>query len=82
MLIAFGLLIIAHWANSESTVTAKLVVEMVFAILLVAFLDQGSTEPIAKGLAWIFLVAVLLSKNSPLTALAKVTSTGTAAKAA
>lgn len=76
MLLAFGALIIAHWSNNESTVTTKLVVEMTVAILIVAALDQGNTEPIAKGFAWIFLAAVLLSKNSPITGLTKAAGTG------
>ena len=40
-------------------------------------LDQGRTEPIAQGLAWIFLAAVCLSDNSPITGLAKVTGVST-----
>lgn len=82
MLVAFGALILTHWANNQPTLSAKLVVEMVFAILVIAFLDQGQTEPIAKGFAWLFLAAVLLSKGSILTALDKVKTTPPPKKAA
>lgn len=80
MLIAFGALIATHWANGEPTLSLKALIEMVFAILFIAFLDSmENTEPIAKGFAWLFLAAVLLRNDSILTALAKRTGTGTAA---
>jgi hypothetical protein len=80
MLIAWGALILTHWANSKPTLDVKQVIEMVFAILLIAFLDSSDkTEAIAKGFAWLFLAAVLLRNDSILTALAKRTGTGTAA---
>lgn len=72
MLVAFGALILTHWAYNEPTLDVKTLVEMVFAILVVAFLDQGRTAPIAQGFAWIFLAAVLLSSKSILNALKNV----------
>lgn len=69
VIIAWGLLILGHWSHNEKTLSVNQVVEMVFAILLISFLDQGKTEPIAKGLAWLFLISVLLGKNSILSAL-------------
>lgn len=72
MLLAFGTLILTHWANKEPTVSVKLIVEMTFATLFVAFLDQGNAEPVATGLAWLFLGAVLLSKGSILTKLGTI----------
>jgi hypothetical protein len=75
MLVAWGLLIITHWANNKPAINAKQIVEMVVAILLIAFLDSNAeTEPIAKGLAILFLVAILLSANSILPHLAKIAS--------
>jgi len=79
MLLAIGALILAHWANSEPAVNAKMVIELTFALIVIAALDQGQTEPVAKGFAWLFLVAVLLSNKSVLTALGKA---GTTPKAA
>jgi hypothetical protein len=67
MLIAWGALILGHWANGEPTISAGQVAKMVIAILMIAFLDSSpATEPIGKGLALIFLVAVLLSAKSVL----------------
>lgn len=72
MVVAIGAALVGRWANQQSTpVGPKQVIEAVFAVLFVAFLDQGKTEPIAKGFAWLFLAAVLLSKYSPLGALSK-----------
>ena len=75
--IAWGALILGHWANNKPTINVKQVIEMAFALLVIALLDQGETEPIAKGFAWLFLAAVLLRNDSILTALAKRTGTGT-----
>lgn len=78
MLVAFGALILGHWANNEPTLSVKVVIEMTFAILFIAFLEGiPSTQPIATGFAWLFLAATLLSNKSILTGLAKVTGTGT-----
>ena len=78
MLVAFGAMILGHWANSEPTLSVKVVIEMAFAILFIAFLEGiPSAQPIATGFAWLFLAATLLSNKSILTGLAKVTGTGT-----
>ena len=79
MLLAIGALILGHWAAGEPTVNAKMVIELMFALIVIAALDQGETEPVAKGFAWLFLAAVLLSNKSVLTALGKA---GTTPKAA
>jgi hypothetical protein len=79
MLLAFGALILGRWANNEPAVNAKMVIELTFALIVIAALDQGETEPVAKGFAWLFLVAVLLGSKSVLTALGKA---GTTPKAA
>jgi hypothetical protein len=73
MLFAIAVAMIGSWAHGHSP-GVKAVIEAVFAVLVIAFLDQGATEGIARGLAWIFLAAVLLSNNSPLQALARVTA--------
>lgn len=56
MLIAVLLFVVHRWAANQKAVDAKTVVEGVFAILVIAMLDQGQTEPVAKGFAWLFLV--------------------------
>lgn len=71
MLVAFGALILGHWANNKPTWNVKLVIEMAFAVIVIALLDQGKTEPVARGFALLFVVAVLLGKNSPITGIAR-----------
>jgi hypothetical protein len=71
MLVAFGVGILGRWAHNQK-ITAATAVRAVFAILVIAALDTGKTEPVAKGLASLFLAAVLLGKNSPLNAIQKI----------
>jgi hypothetical protein len=79
MVIAIMLGVVGRWANDQTAVpSARSVVEIVFALLLISMLDQGKTEPIAKGFAWLFFAAVLLSDNSPLTGLSKTFGNGPA----
>jgi hypothetical protein len=77
-LVAWGALIATHWANSKPTISTRQVLEMTFALIVIALLDQGETADVAKGFAWLFLAGVLLRRDSILTALAKRTGTGTA----
>ena len=73
MITAVAAGVVGRWAHGEKAVpSAAGVVEVLFALILIAALDQGKTEPVAKGFAWLFLAAVLLSNNSPLTGLANV----------
>ena len=75
--LAWGALLLGHWANGKPTTNVKQILEMTFALVFIALLDQGETADIAKGFAWLFLAAVLLRNDSILTALAKRTGTGT-----
>lgn len=70
MIMAIVLAVIGRWAHNQPTADVKMVIEAVFALVVIALLDQGVTEPVAKGFAWLFFVAVLLSKNSPITGIA------------
>lgn len=71
--ILFG--VVGRWSHNKKAVPdPKGLVQVVFAVVFIALLDQGKTEPVAKGLAWLFAASVLLSDNSPLTGLAKVGS--------
>jgi hypothetical protein len=72
MMVAVLLAVVGRWAHNQPVGTAKTVVEAVFAIVVIALLDQGRTEDVAKGFAWLFFAAVLLSNNSPITGIAKV----------
>lgn len=78
MLLGVVLLVVAHWANNQPAVSGRMVAEVAVAVLIIAALDHGKTEPVAQGLAWLFLVAVLLSKNSPLNALKRIAPAKTA----
>lgn len=76
MLTAVVAAVIGRWAHNKKAADPKTIVEAVFAVLVIAFLDQGKTEPIARGFAWLFLAAVMLGKDSPITVL---TTTGATA---
>ena len=55
MFVAVLLYLVHRWATDKTAVTSKIVIEAAFAILVIALLDQGETEPVAKGFAWLFL---------------------------
>jgi hypothetical protein len=75
MMVAMGAGVLGRWANNQNAVPSSTgVVEVVFALVVISALDQGKTAPIAKGFAWLFLLAVLLGKNSPLNGLARLVS--------
>lgn len=64
--------IVGRWAHNKPTVpSGKAIVEIMFALVVIAALDQGNTADVAKGFAWLFLAGVLLSNSSPLTGIAK-----------
>ena len=69
---AIALGVIGRWATNKKALPSPAgTLEVIGALFLVSFMDKGKTEPIAKGLAWLFMAAVLLSDSSPLTGLAK-----------
>lgn len=75
MLVAIVSGIIGRWSHNEKAIpSAQGVIEVLFALVLISALDTGRTAPIARGFALLFLLAVLLSDNSPLTGLAKSTT--------
>lgn len=64
--------IVGRWAHNRPTVpSAGGIVKIVFAVIVIAAMDQGRTQQVAQGFAWLFLAGVLLSKYSPLTGIAK-----------
>lgn len=64
--------LVGRWSHNQKTVpSAGGLVQIAFAIVVIAALDQGATADVAKGFAWLFLAGVLLSNNSPLTGIAK-----------
>lgn len=77
MMVAIAAGVVGRWAHNEKAVpSAKAVIEITFALILIAALDHGRTTSIARGFALLFLVSVLLSNNSPLTGIAKSTGAG------
>jgi hypothetical protein len=68
MLVAIAAGVVGRWSHNQKAVpSGKGVIEVLFSLVLISALDQGRTAPIARGFALIFLAAVLLSDNSPLT---------------
>ncbi len=70
MALAILLYIIARWAHNKPAVTIGGVVSGLFAILIIALLDQGKTEPVAKGFAWLFFIVAAYNAIPPLSSLA------------
>lgn len=56
MAVAVLLYIIARWTRNEPAVTLPSVLSGLFAIFIIALLDHGKTEEIAKGFAWLFFI--------------------------
>lgn len=72
MMIAVLLGVVGRWANNKKALpSASGVLEITGAVVLISLLDTARTEPVAKGFAWLFLAAVLLSDSSPITGLAR-----------
>ena len=75
MALAILLYVIARWSRNQPAVTLGGVVSGLFAIFIIAMLDQGRTEQIAKGFAWLFFIVAAYNAIPPLASL-----TTTAAK--
>jgi hypothetical protein len=67
MALAILLYVIARWAHNKPAVTLGGVVSGLFAIFVIALLDQGKTEQIAKGFAWLFFIVAAYNAIPPLT---------------
>ena len=72
MLVAIVLYLVHRWATNQKTVTPQIAVQAAFAVLVIALLDQGETEPVAKGFAWLFVV---VAAYTALPSIAKASST-------
>lgn len=78
VIFAIGAAALGRWTHNKPTASVALVVQAIFVVLIISFMDQGKTEPVAKGLAWLVLAAVLLGKNTPITGLTAASFTGKA----
>jgi hypothetical protein len=70
MALAILLYIIARWSKNKPAVTLPGVVSGLFAVFIIALLDHGRTEQIAKGFAWLFFIAAAYNAIPPLAAAA------------
>lgn len=66
MAIAVVLFVLSRWAKGETAVDVKIVVSGVFAIVVIGLLDQGRTESIARGFAWLFLIGAAYQVIPPI----------------
>ena len=79
--LAFLLLVAGRWANNKPALNVQTVVGGAFVIIVIAALDGGATEEIAKGVAWLILAAVALGSDSPLKAIAAAATAKATGKA-
>lgn len=70
MALAILLYVIARWAHDKPAVTLGGVISGLFAIFIIAMLDQGRTEQVAKGFAWLFFIVAAYNAIPPLSTLA------------
>jgi hypothetical protein len=70
MALAILLYIITRWSRNEPAVTLAGVVSGLIAVFIIALLDQGRTEQVAKGFAWLFFIAAAYNAIPPLAAAA------------
>jgi hypothetical protein len=76
MLVAVLLYVVHRWAANKKAVDPKTVVEACFALLVIALLDQGETEPVAKGFAWLFLAGAAYAAVPAISSAAAPARTG------
>lgn len=56
MAVAVAMYVLARWERNEPAVTLDGVLGGLFVIVVISLLDQGPTESIAKGFAWLFFL--------------------------
>ena len=79
MAVAVLLYVITRWSRNEPAVTLPGVVGGAFVILVIALLDQGRTEDIARGFAWLFFIVAAYNAIPPLSKAAGTTAKNTGA---
>jgi hypothetical protein len=79
--LALALLVIGRWAHGKPAFSVQTVAGGVFVVIVIALLDNGSTEEIAKGIAWILVAVAALNPDSPITSIADAINGKTAAAA-
>lgn len=76
MLVAVLLYLVHRWGSNEKSLDPKVIVEAGFAILVIALLDQGETEPVARGFAWLFLAGAAYTAIPTIAKASGTTTTG------
>lgn len=71
MFLAVLLYIVHRWATNQPAVTLPIVLSGLFVIFVIALLDQGRTEKIAKGFAWLFFLVAAYNAIPALTGAAR-----------
>lgn len=72
ILVAAGVFVLGRWSHNKPAVTIGSVASVFFLLVVIGMLDQGTTESIAKGFAWIILAVAILSDNSPVLPVTKL----------
>lgn len=72
ILIAALIYTLGRWAHDKPAVTIQAVASAFFLFLVIGMLDQGETESVAKGFAWLILAVAVLSNDSPVTPVVKL----------
>lgn len=72
IMVAAGVFVIGRWSHNKPAVTLGSVASVFFLLIVIGMLDQGTTESIAKGFAWLILAVALLSDNSPILPVSKL----------
>jgi hypothetical protein len=72
VLLAIVLKLLGRWAHNEPTLSVGTIFGAIFVLIVVGMMDSSNTEPIAKGVAWLILAAVLLANDSIVPALGRL----------
>lgn len=71
MFLAVLLFLIHRWATNQPAVTLPIVLSGLFVVFVIAMLDQGRTEPVARGFAWLFFIVAAYNAIPAVTGAAK-----------
>ena len=58
MIVAVLLYVLVRWSRNEPAVTIGSVISGVFVVAVIALLDRGRTQGVARGFAYLFLLVV------------------------
>jgi len=72
VLIATGIFVLGRWAHNKTAITISTVASAAFLVIVISALDNGRTEEIARGFAWLILAVAILSPDSPVTPVANL----------